>query len=114
MAEGIKRLIFPVKDLAQAKTLFTTLLGAEPYVDQPYYVGYKAGDQELGLDPHGHNKGLTGPVGYWTVSDIRASVESLVGAGAKVQQAVQDVGGGMLIATLKDADGNDFGLVQEA
>jgi hypothetical protein len=39
-------LVFSVKDLAQAKTLFDAYLGAEPYVDESYYVGYRIGDQE--------------------------------------------------------------------
>jgi len=31
-------------------------------MDAPYYVGFQVGDQQLGLDPHGHDQGLTGPV----------------------------------------------------
>jgi predicted enzyme related to lactoylglutathione lyase len=86
--------------------------GVEPYADQPYYVGYRVGEQEIGLDPNGHKQGLTGPLPYWAVTDIRKSVQSLVDAGAQVQQAVKDVGGGRLIAWVKDADNNMIGLVQ--
>ena len=71
MNNGISTIIYPVKDIAQAKALYTTLLGVEPIMDQPYYVGYKVGDQDIGLDPHGHSKGMTGPVGYWHVEDIK-------------------------------------------
>ncbi|MHB8597964.1 MAG: VOC family protein [Ktedonobacteraceae bacterium] len=112
MNQGISLFVYPVKDIAQAKTLYSKLLGVEPYVDGDYYVGFKVGDQEIGLDPNGHKKGLTGPVGYWTVSDIRKSLQLLVEAGAQVQQEVQDVGGGMLIAWVRDADGNITGLRQ--
>ena len=56
MTQGITLLVYPVKDLTQAKALYSTLLGVEPYVDQPYYVGYRVGDQEIGLDPNGHDK----------------------------------------------------------
>ena len=112
MHQGISLLVYPVKDIAQAKMLYSKLLGVEPYVDGDYYVGFKVGDQEIGLDPNGHQKGLTGPVGYWTVSDIQKSLQLLVEAGAQVQQEVQDVGGGMLIAWVKDADGNITGLRQ--
>ncbi|MBV1940062.1 glyoxalase [Streptomyces sp. BV286] len=115
MAEGLKTITYPVKDLARAKTLFGALLGVEPYVDEAYYVGFRApGRPEVGLDPHGHAKGLTGPVPYWHVADIRSSLAALVDAGAEVVQDVQDVGGGLLIASVKDADGNDVGLAQEA
>ena len=112
MDQGFSVVIYPVSDLAQAKTLYRTLLGVEPYVDEAYYVGFRVGDQEIGLDPQGHHKGMTGPVGYWHVNDIQTSLQLLLEAGAQVQQAVQDVGGGKLIATIKDADGNITGLMQ--
>ena len=113
MNQGISLVVYPVKDIAQAKTLYSTLLGVEPYVDGAYYVGFRVGDQEIGLDPHGHHQGLTGPIGYFNVSDIRASLQTLVDAGAQIQQEVRNVGGGMLIAWVKDADGNITGLRQK-
>ncbi len=112
MVQGIRVFIYPVTDLAQAKTLYRTLLGVEPYADEAYYVGFRVGDQEIGLDPHGHNKGMTGPVGYWQVNDIQESLQLLLDAGAQAQQEVQDVGGGKLIASVKDADSNIIGLIQ--
>src|SRR5438552_16660134 len=112
MEQGFGVVIYPVSDLAQAKTLYRTLLGVEPYTDEAYYVGFRVGDQEIGLDPDGHHKGMTGPVGYWHVNDIQTSLQQLLEAGAQVQQAVQDVGGGKLIASVKDADGNITGLMQ--
>jgi|SRR6185437_159588 len=112
MNQGIRTIIYPVKDIAQAKTLYRQLLGVEPYMDQAYYVGFRVGDQEIGLDPHGHNSGMTGPVGYFHVSDIQQSLQALLDAGAQVQQEVRDLGGGKLIATVKDADSNIIGLLQ--
>ena len=112
MVQGFSVIIYPVTDLAQAKALYRTLLGIEPYVDEAYYVGFRVGDLELGLDPHGHAKGMTGPVAYWQVNDIQNSLQLLLDAGAQAQQEVQDVGGGKLIASVKDADGNITGLLQ--
>ena len=112
MTSGIRTIVFPVKDLARAKTLFGTLVGAAPYADEAYYVGLRVGDQEIGLDPNGHSQGMTGPVGYWHVEDIEKSLELLLDAGAETQQAVRDVGGGKLVATVTDPDGNVIGLVQ--
>jgi predicted enzyme related to lactoylglutathione lyase len=114
MTAGLKTIVYPVKDIDRAKALFTALLGVEPYADQPYYVGFKDAGQDVGLDPNGHAKGLTGPVPYWHVDDIRARLAALVEAGAEVLQDVQDVGGGRLIASVKDADGNLVGLLQDA
>jgi predicted enzyme related to lactoylglutathione lyase len=109
MTEGVRTIIYPVKDIARAKTLFSQLLGAEPYADQAYYVGFRVGGQEIGLDPHGHHHGMTA---YWHVDDIRKSLRLLLDAGAQELQGVKDVGGGKLIASAKDADGNIIGLIQ--
>jgi predicted enzyme related to lactoylglutathione lyase len=110
MSQSVKTIIYPVKDLAQAKKFYTTLLGVEPFADSPYYVGFMIGDQQIGLDPNGHKSGMTGPVPYYPVDDIRKSLQSLLDAGAQMLQDVKDVGGGGLIASVKDADGNIIGL----
>jgi predicted enzyme related to lactoylglutathione lyase len=105
-------IVHPVSDLAAAKAMYSALLGVQPYVDEAYYVGYRVGPLELGLDPHGHASGMTGPVSFWHVDDIEARVETLLAAGAQEQQPVKDVGGGMLTAVVRDADGNRVGLRQ--
>lgn len=112
MAAGLKTIIYPVRDLARAKALFSVLLEAEPYADEPYYVGFRDAGQDVGLDPNGHAAGMTGPVPYWHVSDIRARLAALMEVGADLLQDVRDVGGGRLIASVKDADGNLVGLIQ--
>ena len=114
MTHGIKAFIYPVKDLARAKTLYSALLGVEPSMDEAYYIGFTVDGLDVGLDHHGHSQGMTGPVGYWQVDDINAGVTALLDAGAHVQQEVKDVGGGNLIASVKDADGNTIGLIQAA
>ena len=112
MPQGISLRVYPVKDAARATKLYTQLLGVAPYVEAPYYVGFRVGDQEIGLDPNGHKSGQTGPLAYTQVGDIRKSLKDLVGAGAQVHQDVREVGGGKLTATVKDADGNVIGLMQ--
>ena len=52
MAQNVKLLVFPVKDIEKAKTFYGKFLGVEPYVEAPYYVGYRVGEQEVGLDPN--------------------------------------------------------------
>jgi predicted enzyme related to lactoylglutathione lyase len=110
---AIKTVIHPVKDLTAAKAVFGALLGSEPVMDEPYYVGYQAGEMHLGLDPNGHAKGMTCPVAYWHVDDIEATVMTLLSAGATATEKPHDVGGGRLVATLADTDGNPIGLIQE-
>jgi predicted enzyme related to lactoylglutathione lyase len=110
MNQGAKTIICPVSDVAQAKRLYGALLGVGPYADTPYYVGFKVGDQEVGLDPHGHRG--AGAVAYYEVSDIKESLQQLLEAGAEPLQDVNDVGGGKLVASVKDTDGNAIGLMQ--
>jgi predicted enzyme related to lactoylglutathione lyase len=110
MSQGVSLLVYPVADLAAAKALFTALTGAEPYVDSAYYVGYRVGAVEIGLDPHG--PAGAGPIGYWEVEDIKHSLQTLLDAGAQLQQDVRDVGAGKLIAQVKDANGSIVGIMQ--
>lgn len=114
MARDVELIVYPVKDLARAKELYTTFLGTSPYVDAAYYVGFKLNDHEVGLDPNAHSRGVTGPVSYVNVDDIKGGLQQLLDAGAEELQAITDVGGGLLIAMVKDADGNILGLRQPA
>ena len=111
MSEGIKTVIYPVSDIARAKAAFSTVLGAEPVMDQPYYVQFNVNGQAIGLDPHGHKSGA---IVYYHVTDIKGTLQALLDGGAQVDQDVKDVGGGRLIASVKDADGNLIGLLQDA
>lgn len=112
MTSGMRTIMHPVSDLDAAKRLYGGLFDVEPYMDEPYYVGYNVGDQDVGLDPNGHAKGMTGPTGYWHVDDIETSLDVLIAGGATKVQDVTDVGGGKLIATVRDIDGNAIGLLQ--
>ena len=111
MTRSIGTVIYPAKDLARAKAVFSTLIGAEPDFDDSYYVGFNVGDQHIGLDPHGHRDG---PVGYWRVEDIHQTLEALLAAGATAHSDVHNVGGGKLVASVTDAEGNVIGLEQPA
>ncbi len=114
MAQGISLIVYPVTDLSAPKSLFRTLLGVDPYVDGPYYVGFRTDAVEVGLDPHARRHGVTTPIGYVDVSDISKALKSLLEAGAQELQPVKEVGGGLRIATVKDRDGNILGLRQAA
>jgi predicted enzyme related to lactoylglutathione lyase len=112
MTSGAKTIIYPVKDLTAAKTVFGALLGVEPSMDQPYYVGFDVAGQHVGLDPNGHAQGMTGPVSYWHVADIEAALKTLVAAGGTLQQPAKDYGG-KFVGTVTDSDGNVIGLIQQ-
>jgi len=111
--QGIKTVLHPVTDLDKAKAVYTALLGIEPQHDAPYYVGYDTESQHIGLVPNGAQQGMTSPVAYWHVPDIEAKLAEVTAAGAVVKEAAHDVGGGRLVATFTDPDGNVLGLIQD-
>jgi predicted enzyme related to lactoylglutathione lyase len=113
MTEGIKTVLHPVTDLPRAKAVYTALLGTPPSADADYYVGYDVAGQHIGLVPGGGPQGMTSPVAYWHVSDIEAKLAEVTAAGATVNEPVRDVGGGRLVASVTDPDGNVLGLLQD-
>jgi hypothetical protein len=92
----MRTVIYPVKDLTRAKELYGALLGVTPSMDEAYNVGFSIEGQEVGLDPHGHSQGMTGPVGGWRRGAARG----------------QRCRWGKLIATVKDGNSNIIGFIQ--
>jgi predicted enzyme related to lactoylglutathione lyase len=111
--QGVKTVLHPVSDLATAKAVYTALLGIPPQTDGEYYVGYDTAGQHIGLVPGGGPQGMTSPVAYWHVEDIETKLAEVTAAGATVKEPAHDVGGGRLVATFNDPDGNVLGLVQD-
>jgi predicted enzyme related to lactoylglutathione lyase len=111
--QGIKTVLHPVSDLEKAKAVYSSLLGVPPQTDESYYVGFEAEGQHIGLVPGGGPQGMTSPVAYWHVPDIEAKLAEVIAAGATAKEPVRDVGGGRLVATVADPDGNVLGLLQD-
>lgn len=109
MANNIKLILYPVKDIEKAKTFYGKLLGVEPYADSPYYIGYKAGELEVGLVPNSSDD----PTAYIEVDDINTALKIMTDAGAEITQEPTDVAQGLLVAKFKDSDGNMFGYRQQ-
>jgi predicted enzyme related to lactoylglutathione lyase len=114
MVQGLATVIYHVPDLERAKAWYTKAFDKRPYFDQPFYVGFNIGGFELGLDPNPESSapGRGGVVAYWRVPAIEAAVEHFVAAGAAIVSAVQDVGGGIKVATVADPFGNSIGLIE--
>ena len=111
MIQGLRTVIYPAGDLARGKAFYNQVLGAEPYFDEPFYVGYTVGGFELGLIPDGV-PGPQGALAYWGVPDAAAELARLIGLGAEVAEPVQEVGGGIRTATVRDPFGNLFGIIE--
>lgn len=108
MVNNIKLIVFPTKDTSKSKQFFNTYLGTEPYVDGEYYVGYKVGELEVGLDPNGN-----AVISYIDTDDIEASIKTLTDVGAKIVMEPKDVGGGLMVGQVA-IEGNVVGLRQAA
>jgi predicted enzyme related to lactoylglutathione lyase len=111
--QGIKTVLHPVSDLAASKAVYAALLGVAPMADSDYYVGFEAEGQQIGLVPGSAVPGMTSPVAYWHVADIEAKLAEVTAAGAGVKELPRNVGGGRLVATFTDPDGNVLGLIQD-
>ncbi|MET7994631.1 VOC family protein [Amycolatopsis sp. NPDC005232] len=111
--QGIKTVLHSVSDLSKAKEVYTALLGIAPQADSEYYVGFDTAGQHIGLVPNGGPQASPSPVAYWHVDDIEAKLAEVTAAGAVVREQPKNVGGGRLVATFTDPDGNVLGLVQD-
>lgn len=115
MFQKLRTVIYHVADLQAAKDWYTKATGAEPYFDEPFYVGFDINGFELGLDPD-----MTGvmpgnhSVSYWAVTSAREAVDKLLSVGATLVQEVTNVGGPMQVAVVADPFGNHIGVIEGA
>jgi predicted enzyme related to lactoylglutathione lyase len=111
---GLRTVIYHVDEIEKAKQWYERATGFKPYFDQAYYVGFNVGGFELGLDPDPSNKaqGACGVTAYWGVEDIKSSLARLLEIGATLHTDVQDVGEGILLATVSDPFGNILGIIE--
>ena len=110
---GLYTAIYRVPDVARAKAWYTAAFGVKPYFDEPFYVGFNIAGHELGLDPApGGDSGPGGVTAYWGVPDLDAAVRHFTQVGGTVSAAIQDVGGGIRVATVDDPFGNPIGLIE--
>jgi predicted enzyme related to lactoylglutathione lyase len=109
---GLRTVVYYVEDLEAAKAWWTGVLGTAPHFESPFYVGFNAGGYELGLQPKSQSASASiDGIAYWGVVDIDAAFEHFKAAGATVLQPVEDVGGGIKVATLTAPSGNVVGLI---
>ena len=110
---GLRTVVYYVPDVVKARDWYAQALGIKPYYDTPYYVGFNVGGFELGLHPkEGTPTGTGGGVAYWGVDDVTTSWLRLVALGATSVSEAQEVGEGIIVATLADPFGNHVGLIR--
>ena len=107
---GLRTTIYKVSDLSKAKEWYTQTFGTAPYFDEPFYVGFNIGGYELGLQPEDVSKGENVAT-FWGVEDIHAAYEFFLQAGASSCEPPQNVGGEIMVCTIKDPWDNLIGLI---
>jgi len=109
---GLRTTIYKVNDISKAKEWYSKAFQTLPYFDEVFYVGFNIGGYELGLQPE--EKPLEksdAVVSYWGTNDIQRDFEHFISLGATVHEAPQNVGGEIVVATVKDLWGNPIGLI---
>ena len=110
---GLRTVIYLVDSIVEAKSWYAKVLGIQPYFDEPFYVGFNVGGFELGLQPAEGtaHRGAGGVTAYWGVDDVAGTYRMLLEAGAAPAEEPTEVGGGIIVATVKDPWGNLLGLI---
>jgi predicted enzyme related to lactoylglutathione lyase len=111
--QGIATVAYIVPDLTEAKTWYSKAFGTEPYFDEPFYVGFNINGFELGLQPEeGPRVAGNSVVAYWAVPDAGSAFDHFVANGAVEVEAPTEVGGGVIVASVKDPWGNLIGIIR--
>ena len=107
---GLRTVIYKVTDLAKAKEWYSAAFQREPYFDESYYVGFNVGGYELGLQPEEVVVGENVAV-FWGVEDIEKEYARFLTGGAIAVEPPMNVGGQIMVTTMKDPWGNLLGLI---
>jgi lactoylglutathione lyase len=109
---GLRTTIYKVNDLEKAKEWYSKAFQTQPYFDMPFYVGFNIGGYELGLQPEENPLAKSDAVvSYWGVDNVEETFAFFIGLGAFSNEVPQNVGGGLVVATLNDPWKNVIGLI---
>jgi predicted enzyme related to lactoylglutathione lyase len=109
---GLRTTIYSVNDLAKAKEWYAKVFETQPYFDEPFYVGFNIGGYELGLTPEEKPTAKGENVfSYWGVDNVQKTFNRLLDNGATKFEEPKDVGGDIVVATVKDPWGNVIGII---
>jgi len=111
--KGLRTTIYKVDNIEKGKKWYAEAFGIEPYFDEPFYVGFNIGGFELGLQPGGIDSLSKQPnvVSYWGVDNIKEAYERLLNLGATEHEEPKNVGGELMVATVKDPWNNAIGII---
>ncbi|MEI7509272.1 MAG: VOC family protein [Flavobacterium sp.] len=109
---GLRTTIYKTNDILNAKEWYIKAFNIQPYFDEPFYVGFNITGYELGLQPEEAPLSKSDAVvSYWGVENIKETFDHFINLGATIHEAPQNVGGEIVVATLKDPWDNIIGLI---
>ena len=110
---GLRTVCYLVTDMEKAKEWYSEAFATKPYFDQPFYIGFNIGGYELGLQPleSGVKSGSAGILVYWGVENIEKEFARMIDLGAEIHEEPTNVGGDLMVASVKDPWGNVIGLI---
>jgi lactoylglutathione lyase len=110
---GLRTAAYKVGDLNAAKAWYTDAFQTPPYFDEPFYVGFNIGGYELGLLPEEKSDVVKGDsvLTYWGVDEIQKEYDRLIALGATEHEVPTNVGGELMVCSVKDPWGNIVGLI---
>ncbi len=110
---GLRTAIYKVGDIVKATEWYTQAFGKAPYFNEPFYVGFNIGGYELGLQPEENptNEKPESVMALWGVNKIHEEYEHLISLGATSHEKPTNVGGALMVASVKDPWGNIIGLI---
>lgn len=111
MLQGLRTVVFPVRDLDVARAFYTALLSCDAYFDEPYYVGFDVGGYELGLSPDEGRCSSDGAHPYWGVDNVEKAIAHAISLGAAPLASPREVGDGIVLGAVTDPSGNALGFI---
>ncbi len=110
--QGLRTTIYRVPDLQKAKEWYATVFKTEPYFENEFYIGFNIKGYELGLEKNENVQEKSDNVlSYWGVLDIDTEYQSLLKNRATKHAEPMNVGGEIVVASVKDPWNNVIGII---
>ncbi|WP_234423324.1 VOC family protein [Aquimarina spinulae] len=113
MMLGLRTIIYKVSDLDKARKWYSDAFNTKPYFNEPFYVGFNIGGYELGLLPEEASSETKSDsvLSYWGVEKIDTTYQRLLDLGAAEHEKPTNVGGEIVVATVKCPWNNIIGII---
>ena len=110
---GLRTTIYKVSNLQKATNWYAKAFKTKPYFEEPFYVGFNIKGYELGLlpDENAQDEKSDNVLSYWGVDSIHEAYDWFLKCGATVHEAPVNVGGELMVASVKDPWKNVIGLI---